>query len=260
MKARRPVNPSRRGISDTGAFPYSSSFFNSRSRARPYLSILIVILGALLIIGYLSRGRGTLGIKKAWVEADFSCNLEVQRAIPILKSAYGDSMHKVLHVGPDTCSVVSKLLREEETEAWGIEPYDVEDADRRCKRMVKRGFVRVADIRFPLPYRAKSFSLVVVSDALEYLSPKYLNRTIPELARVSSDGLIIFTGFPHHRKAKAVDKAKHSAKLRSSIWWAKYFVQLSLDENEGVAKKFGKASEKMSYTPHCQIFHLKPYN
>lgn len=97
-------------------------------------------------------------------------------------------------MGPDTCSVVSKLLKEEETEAWGIEPYDVEDADERCKRMVKRGIVRVADIRFPLPYRAKSFSLVLVSDALEYLSPKYLNRTIPELARVSSDGLVIFTG------------------------------------------------------------------
>jgi hypothetical protein len=34
-----------------------------------------------------------------------------------------DNIHKVLHVGPDTCSVVSKLLREEEIEAWGVEPY-----------------------------------------------------------------------------------------------------------------------------------------
>ncbi|KAL8490222.1 hypothetical protein ACS0TY_025943 [Phlomoides rotata] len=209
MKARRPVNPSRR-ISDSGTFPYSSSFFNSRSRAPTYLSIAIFILGAFVIIGYLFRGGGTLGIQKAWVEADFSCNGEVQRAIPILKSAYGNSLHRVLHVGPETCSVVSALLRDEETEAWGVEPYDVEDADERCKRMVHRGIVRVADIRFPLPYRAKSFSLVLVSDALEYLSPKYLNRTIPELARVSSDGLVIFTGYPHHRKARAVDKAKHS--------------------------------------------------
>lgn len=43
MKARRPVNPSRR-ISDSGTFPYSSSFFISRSRSRPYLSIAILIL------------------------------------------------------------------------------------------------------------------------------------------------------------------------------------------------------------------------
>ncbi|KAL0325292.1 UNVERIFIED_CONTAM: putative pectin methylesterase CGR2, partial [Sesamum radiatum] len=102
-------------------------------------------------------------------------------------------MHRVLHVGPDTCSVISKLLREEETEAWGLEPYDIEDVDDTCKRLVRRGIVRVADIKFPLPYRAKSFPLVIISDALDYLSPKYLNRTIPELARISSDGLVIFT-------------------------------------------------------------------
>lgn len=125
---------------------------------------------------------------------DFSCTLEVQRAIPILNKAYGDSMRKILHVGPDTCSVVSRLLKEEETEAWGVEPYDIEDADRNCKNLVRKGIVRVADIKFPLPYRAKSFSLVIVSDALDYLSPKYLNKTLPELARVSADGLVIFTG------------------------------------------------------------------
>lgn len=112
----------------------------------------------------------------------------------MLKKAYGDSMHKILHVGPDTCSVVSKLLKEDETEAWGVEPYDIEDADGICKNLVRKGHVRVADIKFPLPYRAKSFSLVVVSDALDYLSPKYLNKTLPEFARVSADGLVIFTG------------------------------------------------------------------
>lgn len=125
---------------------------------------------------------------------DFSCTVEVQRAIPILAKAYGDSMHKVLHVGPDTCSVVSRLLKEEETEVWGVEPYDTEDADRSCKALVKRGIVRVADIKFPLPYRPKSFSLVIVSDALDYLSPRYLNKTLPDLARVSVDGVVIFTG------------------------------------------------------------------
>ena len=125
---------------------------------------------------------------------DFSCTAEVQRAIPILKKAYGDSMHKILHVGPETCSVVSMLLKEEDTEAWGVEPYDIEDADASCKSLVRKGIVRVADIKFPLPYKKKSFSLVIVSDALDYLSPKYLNKTLPELARVSVDGLIIFTG------------------------------------------------------------------
>lgn len=105
-------------------------------------------------------------------------------------------MRKVLHVGPDTCSVVSSLLKEEETEAWGIEPYDIEDADANCKSLVQKGIVRVADLKFPLPYRSKSFSLVIVSEALDYLSPKYLNKTLPELARVSSESLVIFAGNP----------------------------------------------------------------
>lgn len=103
-------------------------------------------------------------------------------------------MRKVLHVGPETCSVVSTLLREEETEAWGVEPYDVEDADSKCKSLLRKGLVRVADIKFPLPYRSKSFSVVIVSDALDYLSPKYLNKTVPELARVASDGVVLFAG------------------------------------------------------------------
>ena len=103
-------------------------------------------------------------------------------------------MQKVLHVGPDTCSVVSNLLKEDGTEAWGVEPYDLEDADTTCNNLVRKGIVRVSDIKFPLPYRPKSFSLVIVSDALDYLSPKYLNKTLPDLARVSADRLVIFAG------------------------------------------------------------------
>lgn len=103
-------------------------------------------------------------------------------------------MHKVLHVGPDSCSVVSSLYEEEDTEAWGIEPYELDDIGSKCKSLVRKGIVRVADIKFPLPYRAKSFSLVIVSDALDYLSPRYLNKTLPELVRVSADGVVIFGG------------------------------------------------------------------
>jgi len=120
--------------------------------------------------------------------------LEVQQAIPILKNAYGASMNKVLHVGPETCSVVSKLLKEDVSEAWGVEPYDLDDPDSSCRSLVRKGFVRVADIKFPLPYKSKSFSLVIISDALDYLSPKYVNKTLLELTRVSKDGLVVFTG------------------------------------------------------------------
>lgn len=130
-----------------------------------------------------------------------SCTSEVLQALPVLKKAYGDSMRKVLHVGPDTCSVVSGLLKEEETEAWGIEPYELDDVSANCKTLVRKGIVRVADLKFPLPYRAKSFSVVIVSDALDYLSPRYLNKTLPELARVAADGVIVFSGTSPHEFA-----------------------------------------------------------
>jgi hypothetical protein len=93
--------------------------------------------------------------------------------------------------------VVSSLYEEDDTEAWGIEPYELDDVSTKCKSLVRKGIVRVADLKFPLPYRAKSFPLVIVSDALDYLSPKYLNKTLPELVRVSADGVVIFSGtFP----------------------------------------------------------------
>ncbi|XVF64239.1 hypothetical protein PTKIN_Ptkin09bG0152600 [Pterospermum kingtungense] len=259
--SRRPVNPSRRyGDAGGGA----SLFSYSKSRSPPFLPIVLIVLGALLIVAYFHSGSGRSGgIEDVTrVEGDFSCTFEVERAIPILKKAYGDSMRKVLHVGPDTCSVVLNLLKEEETEAWGVEPYDIEDADSSCKGLVHNGIVRVFDIKFPLPYRPKSFPLVIVSDALDYLSPRYLNKTLPDFARVSADGVVVFTGFPGQRKAKAAEVSKYgrAAKLRSSSWWARYFVQTSLEENEVAAKKFSQAAEKNEYNPSCQIFHLRSYH
>ncbi|KAA8531523.1 hypothetical protein F0562_006238 [Nyssa sinensis] len=261
--SRRHANPTRRFVSG-GSNPFGG-ILHPKSHVSPLLSIVLVLVGAILLIGLFYGGSGIFGGYKeaiSKVEGDFTCTLEVQRAIPILKKAYGDSMHKVLHVGPDSCSVVSNLLKEEETEAWGVEPYDIEDADGSCKSLVHKGVVRVADIKFPLPYRAKSFSLVIVSDALDYLSPKYLNKTLPDLARVSSDGLVIFTGYPGRQRAKVAELSKFGrpAKMRSSSWWIRYFVQTSLEENEAAIKKFEQASSKKSYKPSCQVFHLNSYH
>ncbi|KNA15736.1 hypothetical protein SOVF_095510 [Spinacia oleracea] len=259
--SRRPVNPTRRLV-DSGNISLGGSL-QSKSRSSPLLSIGLLVLGAILFIAYSysSSGwkRGVDVVSK--IEGGVSCTLELQEALPILKKAYGDNMHKILHVGPDTCSVVSKLIKEEETGAWGVEPYDIDEADNRCQKLVWKGLVRVADIKFPLPYRAKSFSLVMVSDALDYLSPRYLNRTLPELARVASDGLVIFTGYPGKQRAKVAELSKYgrAAKLRSSSWWIRYFVQTSLEENEVATKKFEQAAAKRSYKPSCQIFHLKAY-
>ncbi|KAA8545727.1 hypothetical protein F0562_020822 [Nyssa sinensis] len=261
--SRRPVNTSRR-FADGGSIPFVGSL-HAKSRPSPLLSIVLVAVGAVLLIGYLYSGSGGSNSDKealSKLEGGVSCTLEVQKALPILKKAYGDSMRKVLHVGPDTCSVVSKLLKEEDTEAWGVEPYDLDDADGNCKGLVRKGIVRMADIKFPLPYRPKSFSLVIASDSLDYLSPRYLNKTLLELARVSADGFVVFAGYPGQHRAKVAELSKFGrpAKLRSSSWWIRYFVQTNLEENEAATKKFEQAAAKRSYQQACQVFHLKSHH
>ncbi|TMX01756.1 probable pectin methylesterase CGR3 [Solanum lycopersicum] len=255
--SRRP-NTSRR-LADAGSIPFISAF-HPKSRPSPLLSIGLVVVGALLIIGYLYHGSGGAVDAFSRHEGGVSCTSELQRALPILQKAYGDSMQKVLHVGPDACSVVSTLLKKEGTEAWGVEPYELDETDETCKSLVYKGIVRVADIKFPLPYRSNSFSLVIVSDAVDYLSPKYLNKTLPELARVAADGLIVLSGYPGQQRAKVAELSKFGrpAKLRSSSWWVRFFTQSSLEENEVAIKKFEQAASKRSYQPACQIFHLKP--
>ncbi|KAI8027009.1 putative pectin methylesterase CGR3 [Camellia lanceoleosa] len=241
--SRRPS----RCFTDVGNIPFMGSF-HPKTHSSPLLSIGLVVVGAFLIIWYLYSGSGGV-----------SCTLEVQKALPILKKAYGDSMRKVLHIGLETCTVVSKLLKEEDTEAWGVQPYELDDADSSCKSLVHKGVVRVADIKFPLPYRSKSFSVVVVSDTLDYLSPRYLNKTLPELARVSSEGFVVFTGYPGQHRAKVTELTKFGrpAKLRSSTWWIRFFVQTSIEENEAATKKYEQAATKILYKPACQVFHLK---
>uniref|UniRef100_A0A1D1XDD6 Uncharacterized protein At3g49720 n=1 Tax=Anthurium amnicola TaxID=1678845 RepID=A0A1D1XDD6_9ARAE len=257
--SRRPVNPGRR-FPDSASVPLAGSL-QHKSRTSPILSVGLVLVGAFLIIAYSYSGSGGVGSNKEAVKDEgASCTSEVQRAMLFLQKIYGESMRKVLHVGPETCSVVSKLLKEEDTEAWGVEPYDLEDADSSCKSLVRKGIVRVADIKFPLPYRQKSFSLVIVSDALDYLSPRYLNKTLPNLARVSMDGVVIFAGYPGQQKPKVSDLSKFGkpAKLRSSSWWIRFFLQTGLEENETAMKKFEQATRKKSFKPGCQVFHLNP--
>ncbi|PKA51976.1 Uncharacterized protein AXF42_Ash008205 [Apostasia shenzhenica] len=254
--SRRTVPPRR--VADNGSVPLVSSL-QQKSRSSPVLTIGLVVVGAFIIIAYLYSGSGSSVEKDALSRVEgVSCTEEVRRAMPILKKVYGESMRKVLHVGPETCSVVFALLKEEETEAWGVEPYDVEDADSTCRSLVRKGIVRVVDIKFALPYRPKSFSLVIVSDALDYLSPKYLNKTLPELARVSAEGLVVFAGYPGQQRAKVSELSKFGrlAKLRSSSWWIRYFILSSLEVNEAATKKFEQAVMKRSYRPSCQVFHL----
>ncbi|TYK29433.1 uncharacterized protein E5676_scaffold655G00250 [Cucumis melo var. makuwa] len=128
------------------------------------------------------------------------CTSEVQTTIPLLREVYDDSMTKVLYVGPDTCSMISKLLIDDEDdyEAWGLEPYGSDSSYFNCWDLIHKGIIRVADVKFALPYGENSFSHVIISDTLEYFSSRYLNSTIFELMRVSREGVIIFAGYPDY--------------------------------------------------------------
>ncbi|KAK7831754.1 putative pectin methylesterase cgr3 [Quercus suber] len=68
--------------------------------------------------------------------------------------------------------------------------------------------------------------------------------------------------YPGQRRVKGAELSKFGrpAKLRSSSWWIRYFVQNRLEENEAASKKFEQASTKRSYKPACQVFHLKSHN
>ncbi|AQK90268.1 hypothetical protein ZEAMMB73_Zm00001d008611 [Zea mays] len=203
--SRRSVNPSRR-VAD-GGLPSFGGPFHPKSRSPPVLTIALVVLGVIFLIAYFNSSPGvTVTSKETVTRSEGSCTSEVMRALPYLKKAYGNAMQKVLHVGPDSCTVVSNLLKEGKVEAWGVEPYDLEDTDSTCKRLVRKGFVRN----------------------------------------------------PGQQKAKVSELPKFGrpAKLRSSSWWTRYFVQTGLTENEGPLKKFEEATSQNKYQPDCQIFHL----
>ncbi|KAF2948354.1 hypothetical protein DAI22_01g030300 [Oryza sativa Japonica Group] len=217
--SRRSVNPSRR-VAD-GGLPSVGGLLHPKSRSPPVLTIALVVLGVIILIAYFNSGSGvTVTSREAVSRSEGSCTPEVMQALPYLKKAYGNELHKVLHVGPDSCTVVSNLLKEGKVEAWGVEPYDLEDTDSSCKSLVRKGFVH--------------------------------------LARISTDGLVIFAGNPGQQKAKVSELPKFGrpAKLRSSSWWSRYFIQTGLRENEGPLKKFEQAASKNKYKPDCQIFHL----
>ena len=94
--SRRPVNPSRR-LGDGGSIPFVASI-QSKSQNSPLLSIGLVIVGAILLIGYCysNSGGASGGIKDvSKLEGGASCSSEVLQALPVLKKSYGDSLHKV---------------------------------------------------------------------------------------------------------------------------------------------------------------------
>ena len=126
------------------------------------------------------------------------CTAGVCGAIDVLQDMYGKTMHRLLHIGPGTCGVISKLLKESNSEVWGVQPFKMkEPVHKICHDLLRKGLIRVAEINRPLPYRSRSFSFVLVTDTLDMMKKRDLNVTLPELSRLSAHDLVVVIGERH---------------------------------------------------------------
>ncbi|KAG6547219.1 hypothetical protein Mapa_011155 [Marchantia paleacea] len=183
------------------------------------------------------------------------CRSRVCAAIPILQEMYGVVMHRTLHMGPGTCGVVSKLREEEGNEVWGIQPYEMrKPVHKLCKNLIKRGIVRVGDPS-RIPYRARSFSFVLVTGTLEQMTSKELNQTLLDLARVSSNRLVLIVG--NGGRPNSAGKMQKPLKPRSRSWWQRRLQGVGLEEDEDLALKFDTLQAATTFRTSCNIFHLR---
>ncbi|XP_002960138.2 uncharacterized protein At3g49720 [Selaginella moellendorffii] len=181
-------------------------------------------------------------------------------ALPLLQEVYGKHMKAVLHIGPQTCNVVARLLQDEGGQAWGVEPSEMTNPSSVCKSLVKKGLVRIADVHRGLPYRSKSFSLVLASNTLEHLTSRQLNRTLPELARLTSHAIVAFISSQPSQvsSARQLQAALKSIKSHNRTWWSRKFETAGLDEDEEMSKGFASLQLQRSYRSSDYIFHLLP--
>ncbi|RVX23449.1 Uncharacterized protein CK203_000716 [Vitis vinifera] len=55
-------------------------------------------------------------------------------------------------------------------------------------------------------------------------------------------------------KLQELSKFGRPAKMRSSSWWIRYFVQTSLEENEAAIKKFDQLQPRSLTSQHARCF------
>jgi hypothetical protein len=188
------------------------------------------------------------------------CTASVCAIIDILQDMYGKTMHRLLHIGPGTCGIVAKLLKESNSEVWGIQPFRMkEPVHEVCQSLVRKGFIRVAEVNQPLPYRSRSFSFVLVTDSLDVMKKRDLNATLPELSRLSAHNLVVVVG----KSRRPVDESKaipgQPVKLnkpRTRDWWLQQFHAAGLKEDEEKSAHFEAAAAESGSKSTFHIFHL----
>jgi hypothetical protein len=290
--ARRTGSVPLRRVSEVA--PFSPTSATPKARTSPWVSFCLLLMGALALIGYsygnsvfqhtestgINAGHNSARLLAVRSGDDISdsgtilstwdglrassrpeCSAPVCDVIPILLDMYGKTMHRLLHIGPGTCGVVSKLLKEGGSEAWGIQPFKMkEPVHKTCHNLLHKGFIRIADANRPLPYRSRSFSFVLVTDTLDVMKVRELNTTLNELSRLSAHSLVVIVS--KHRHLQAVKMIAKPGKIikplkpRTRAWWLLRFQLLGLKEDEEKSKHFDAVIQEMGKKFSFYIFHL----
>eukprot|EP00250_Pteridium_aquilinum_P005673 c15732_g1_i1 orf=135-1004(+) len=284
---RRPANANLRRVGESG---FTDSFISAvvpvKSRRSPLVSVCLVLLGVVILLCYAffnsslhqssKKVAGTLssdghldtilqGTVAEDAEVDISsrpeCRTAVCYALPFLQEIYGEAMNHILHIGPSACGVVLKLLQKGEHEAWGLLPFDPSPPVHSvCENLIRKGSIRVADVSQPLHYRSRSFSLVLASGVVDTMTSKQLNVTLRELARVSSDGVVLLINAgATQRMLEATGEGGKPFKLlkpRSRLWWQHRFQMMGLQESEDATKKFESLTTQKFLKFNYYVFHL----
>nr|XP_024389974.1 uncharacterized protein At3g49720-like isoform X2 [Physcomitrium patens]XP_024389975.1 uncharacterized protein At3g49720-like isoform X2 [Physcomitrium patens] len=188
------------------------------------------------------------------------CTASVCGVIDVLQDMYGKNMLRLLHIGPGTCGIVSKLLEESSSEVWGVQPFPMKSpVQKKCQTLVKKGLIRVAEVNQVLPYRSRSFSFVLVTDILDVMKKRDLNTTLPELSRLSAHDLVVIVGNgrpqPIENTALAGQLGKFN-KPRTRDWWLQQFHAAGLKEDEEKKTHFEVAVSERGNKSSFHIFHL----
>lgn len=283
--ARRPGLPIRRP-------PESIQFSSStavppKSRISPMVSLCFLLVGGILLIGYsygdsvfLTPPQKDVEMKQVlkitpdedveeapalvWdgdkASSKPECTASVCGVIDILQDMYGKTMHRLLHIGPGTCGIVSKLLKESNSEVWGIQPFRMKKpVHEMCQSFVRKGLIRVAEVNQPLPYRSRSFSFVLVTDTLDIMKKRDLNATLPELSRLSAHNLVVVVGKSRPPVVESKAISGQSVKLikpRTRDWWLQQFHAVGLKEDEEKSAHFEAAVSESGNKSSFHIFHL----
>eukprot|EP00246_Nothoceros_aenigmaticus_P006996 TRINITY_DN2052_c0_g1_i2.p1 TRINITY_DN2052_c0_g1~~TRINITY_DN2052_c0_g1_i2.p1 ORF type:complete len:374 (-),score=52.23 TRINITY_DN2052_c0_g1_i2:720-1814(-) len=184
------------------------------------------------------------------------CPPSLCQAIPLLLELYGKAMHRVLHIGRGSCAIVHELLKEDNTEVWGLEPEEVKSPmNPTCENFLKKSRIRVAEPGHQLPYRPASFSIILISDVLDKLTPSILRASLKEYARIASRNLIVVVD----SKPKQLKSAQGKLlKPRYKAYWIRKFSESGLTIDKEKTQRFEHLQQEKSFKTDRTFFHLIP--